>query len=108
LEILSRFTEFDWNKGNRNKNLIKHAVSDVECEEIFFNIPLMVSPDKAHSKEEERYYLLGKTDNERLLFLVFTARGDKIRVISARDMTKKEQRCYHEAEEDNSEIQDRG
>ena len=99
MEILSRFTEFEWDKGNRGKNWRKHQVSDTECEELFLNLPLIVSPDKTHSISENRYYVLGKTDNDRLLFLVFTTRGNKIRVISARDMTKKERGCYHDFKE---------
>ena len=99
MEILSGLTGFDWDKGNRNKNWIKHKVSDVESEEVFFNLPLVVFPDKTHSKAEDRYYLLGKTDDGRFLFVVFTTRGDNIRVISARDMKKKERRCYHEIKE---------
>ena len=102
MEILSEFTEFDWDKGNRNKNRLKHKVSDIECEEVFFNVPLVVSPDKVHSKMEERYYLLGRTNNGRLLFLVFTVRDDKIRVVSARDMKKKERRYYCETEKEYS------
>lgn len=104
MEILSRFTEFNWDKGNRNKNWIKHKVSDIECEETFFNIPLVVFPDKAHSKTEDRYYLLGETEDNRFLFVVFTIRGNKIRVISARGMTKKERRHYHEVKEEHPKI----
>ncbi len=102
MEILSKFTGFDWDGGNKGKNWAKHKVSDTECEEVFFNIPLVVFPDRVHSKTEERYYVLGKTNSGRSLFLVFTVRGDKIRVISARDMTKKERRRYHESKEDHS------
>lgn len=102
MEILSKFTGFDWDGGNKGKNWAKHKVSDIECEEAFFNMPLVVFPDRAHSKIEERYYVLGKTNRDRFLFLVFTVRGDKIRIISARDMTKKERRCCHEFKENYS------
>ena len=98
---LSDFKGFDWDKANKDKNWIKHKVSNAECEEVFFNLPLMLAPDKKHSTTEERHYVLGKTDDERLLFLAFTPRGNKIRVISARDMTKEERRIYHEAEKKN-------
>ena len=104
MEVLSGLTGFEWGTGNRNKNWKKHKVSDIESEEVFFNIPLVVFPDKNHSKTEDRYYLLGKTEEGRLLFVVFTRRPDRIRVISARDMTKKERRRYHEAEESSSKI----
>ena len=96
LEFLSGVAEFNWDKGNRNKDWTKHKVSDIECEEVFFNIPLVAFPDKTHSKSEDRHYLLGKTNENRLLFIVFTMRGSKIRIISARDMKKKERRYYHE------------
>jgi len=85
---------FEWDEANIAKNWEKHKVSHFECEEIFFNEPLVVAPDEIHSKHETRRYALGKTNQERLLFVVFTMRGKKIRVISARDMNKKERRYY--------------
>lgn len=89
-----RFNSFDWDEGNIAKNWRKHKVSDLECEQIFFNQPLLVFPDSQHSEHEERFYVLGRSDKGRRLFLVFTIRGDKIRVISARDMSKKERNFY--------------
>src|SRR5574337_1778568 len=96
---------FEWDKGNLLKNWEKHNVSHVECEEVFFNIPLVVKEDAAHSAKENRYYVLGKTDENRLLFIVFTKRANKIRVISARDMRKKERTIYEESEKD-SKVQE--
>jgi uncharacterized DUF497 family protein len=90
-------TGFDWDEGNRNKNWINHQVSSEECEEVFFNIPLLLQPDPAHSQKETRYYILGQTNAGRLLFIAFTLRSDKIRVISARDMSKKERTAYGRA-----------
>lgn len=87
-------TGFEWDAGNLEKNWLKHGVSPLECEEIFFNQPFIVAPDEKHSQKEERFYALGRTDSERHLFLVFTIRGKKIRVISARDMNKKERKIY--------------
>ncbi len=101
METLSTFIGFEWDKGNKDKNWVKHRVSDAECEEVFFNIPLVVFPDKVHSRVEDRYYLLGRTDGDRLLFIVFTMRGDKIRIISARDVTRKERKCYYEETKEN-------
>ena len=95
--------EFDWDAGNRGKNT-KHRVSDDECEEVFFNLPLVLGPDEGHSAMEERHYILGQTHAGRRLFVAFTMRGTSIRVISARDMTRKERRAYHEAEEAAAEI----
>jgi uncharacterized protein len=85
---------FQWDPGNIEKNWLKHGVSPLECEEVFFNQPLVLARDEKHSQTEERYYALGRTENDRHLFVVFTVRGKKIRVISARDMNKKERGIY--------------
>lgn len=90
---------FDWDDGNSEKNWILHQVSRNECEQVFFNAPIIVGDDVNHSQSEPRWFLLGKADNRRLLFIVFTVRGRLIRVISARDMSKKERRIYHEKSE---------
>jgi len=91
---IEQFTGFDWDEGNRGKNREKHGVSDSECEQVFFNQPLFVFADTEHSAEEQRYYVLGRTDRGRRLFVVFTPRRDKIRVTSAREMTKRERAFY--------------
>jgi uncharacterized DUF497 family protein len=85
---------FDRDEGNQGKNLSKHGVSDLECEEVFFNLPLLVGYDERHSGLEDRYYAYGRTARGRPLFLVFTTRLGKIRVISAREMTKPERGRY--------------
>ena len=95
-DVFDTCTGFDWDEGNAYKNWEKHRVTQGECEQVFFNEPLVVSDDLAHSHKEKRWFLLGKTDADRLLFLVFTLRQDKIRVISARDMNKKERKIYDE------------
>ena len=87
-------TGFQWDAGNATKNWEKHLVSQSECEQIFFNQPLIVKRDREHSQVEPRYYCLGRTDTNRLLFVVFTVREHLIRVISARDMTEFERRRY--------------
>jgi len=86
VEILSLSEGFEWDEGNINKNWEKHQVSHIGCEELFFNGPLIFKRDEPHSTIENRYFVLGKTDSNRLLFVVFTLRGTKIRIISARDM----------------------
>jgi len=106
MDLLSRVQGFDWNKGNIEKNWEKHKVAYIECEEVFFNKPLIVKEDEPHSVTESRYYALGKTDTGRLLFMVFTIRGRKIRVISARDMNKKERSIYDEQIEKSANIQE--
>ncbi|MBT3225246.1 MAG: BrnT family toxin [Deltaproteobacteria bacterium] len=92
---------FDWNDGNRDKNWNKHKVSNSECEEIFYNLPLLVEADAKHSILEERYYVLGQTNQGRFLFIVFMERNQRIRVISAKDMNRKERSVYEKA---NTEI----
>ena len=91
---LAKCTGFEWDDGNQDKNWEKHRVSDVECEEVFFNDPLVLGDDPEHSARERRYYVLGHTDAGRPLFVAFSIRGDVIRVISARNMTKGELRRY--------------
>ncbi|HCC69247.1 MAG TPA: hypothetical protein DEP99_05110 [Nitrospiraceae bacterium] len=105
MNIFSEIEGFEWDEGNISKSWIKHGVTYFECEEVFFNEPLIVKIDKVHSGEEDRYYVLGKTDMERLLFIVFTIRGKRIRVISARDTNKKERRLYYETVKKDTEIQ---
>jgi uncharacterized DUF497 family protein len=89
-----QISEFERDDGNRDKNWIRHQVSARECEEVFFNQPLLVLPDVRHSQTETRYYALGRTNADRRLFVVFTIRGSSLRVISARDMSRKERLIY--------------
>ncbi len=97
IEKFSEINGFDWDRNNFEKNWIKHGVLFSECEEVFPNVPLLVSDDENHSLKEKRYYALGRTNQVRLLFIVFTFRNDKIRIISARDMSKKERGIYYNA-----------
>jgi hypothetical protein len=85
---------FDWDASNRDKNWKSHGVTTSECEEVFFNLPNLFQPDPAHSSTESRYFILGQTNSGRCLFIAFTTRNDKIRVISARDMSRKEIEIY--------------
>lgn len=91
---LSKIEKFDWDDGNQFKNWISHQVSTTECEEVFFNLPLLLANDTQHSQIEKRYYALGQTNIGRQLFIAFTVRTNKIRVISARDMSRKERQKY--------------
>jgi len=88
-------TGFDWDEGNARKN-DKHSVSMAEAEQVFFNAPLLVLEDSKHSNQEPRFHALGKSDDKRQLHITFTLRqsGEKIRVISARDMHNKERATY--------------
>ncbi|MEW6076713.1 MAG: BrnT family toxin [Thermodesulfobacteriota bacterium] len=85
---------FEWDQNNIEKNWGKHNVTPLECEQVFFNQPLVIADDTKHSQTEQRFYVLGQTDLGRKLFIVFTIRKKKIRIISARDMNKKEKRSY--------------
>ena len=94
---LNKIAGFDWDDGNACKN-DKHSVSMAEAEQVFFNEPLLLVADTKHSHAEQRYHALGKTDEGRTLHITFTLRksGEKIRVISARDMHKKERTIYEQ------------
>ena len=95
---LSQCKRFQWDEGNLDKNWLKHQVSRLEIEQVFFNRPLLVVVDDQHSQKEPRYFVLGKTDLERRLFISFTVRRDLIRIISARDTSRKERKVYTDAE----------
>jgi len=88
------FVGFQWDEGNSDKNRIKHNVENWECEQIFFNDPLLILDDPRHSTGEKRWAAFGRTDAGRLLAVIFTKRGKLIRVISARDMNRRERRFY--------------
>ena len=96
---LSQITGFNWDDGNARKNE-KHGVSMAEAEQVFFNAPLLLLEDSAHSQQEPRVHALGKTDEGRMLHIAFTLRqtGLLTRVISARDMHRKERAVYEQAD----------
>lgn len=100
---LSKITEFDWDDGNARKNE-RHDVSAGEAEEVFFSTPLLLLDDERHSQQEPRYHALGITAAGRRLHVSFTLRRDStaIRVISARDMSRKERSIYEQAPKDPS------
>lgn len=94
MKIFPKIIQFQWDKGNIDKNFKKHKITDTECEEIFFDDKKLILNDFLHSDKEPRYILLGQTKVKRLLFIVFTIRNNKIRVISCRDINKKERKLY--------------
>lgn len=100
--LLSQCNGFQWDDGNLSKNWEKHHVHFLECEQIFFNHPLIVSDDEKHSENEIRLLTLGQTNVGRLLFVVFTIREKMIRVISAKDMNPKERKVYRSYGKENS------
>ena len=92
---VDKITGFDWDKGNEKKN-VKHGVTPAEAEQLFLNDPLVVLDDLKHSDMEPRFHALGQTNEGRLLHITFTIRTSKIRVISARDMHRKERAIYEQ------------
>ena len=99
---LLRIVGFDWDTGNARKSVEKHDVSQAEAEQVFFNQPLLVLPDPRHSEKESRHHALGNSDESRLLHITFTLRVEEtlVRVISARDMHRKERFIYEQKQED--------
>lgn len=94
-------TGFEWDENNARKNWESHGVTPEEDEDVFFNEPLVIRSDVRHSQREKRYFALGQTTQGRRLFLAFTVRRTLIRVISVRDMNKREQ-TFYESQEKNS------
>jgi uncharacterized DUF497 family protein len=91
---------FDWDEGNLWKNERKHGLFFKEIEEVFFHEPLLVVEDFRHSDKECRCFALGRTDSGKKVLVVFTVRNRRIRVISARPMSRKERRIYEKAQKD--------
>ncbi|MDA3899399.1 MAG: BrnT family toxin [Spirochaetes bacterium] len=100
---ISHIIGFDWDKGNIQKSWERHQVSIGESEEVFFNEPFYIFDDEKHSNSESRYYVLGETNKSRYLFIVFTIRKSRIRIISSRDMNRKEKTVYENLKK-NTEI----
>ena len=94
MERFASIEGFEWDNGNRGKNFKRHGVTDEECEEVFFDEQKKIMKDALHSDAEDRSILIGKTARARVLFVVFTIRGNNIRIISARDCSRKEKKLY--------------
>lgn len=94
MKILPEFLEFEWDEGNIDKNLIEHEVTNQEAEEVFSNEPKLILEDEKHFLIEKRFMLWGNTNANRKLAVIFTLRDNKIRIISARDMSRKEREAY--------------
>ncbi|HEX4030593.1 MAG TPA: BrnT family toxin [Terracidiphilus sp.] len=93
---------FDWDEANAAKNWERHRVTPEEAEAVFFHDPFVLRSDPGHSKHEKRYWALGKTGRERRLFVAFTIRKKRIRIISARDMSRREIEEYERHEKSDS------
>jgi uncharacterized DUF497 family protein len=97
-EFFPQIITFEWGEGNSDKNWHRHWVSRAEAEQVFLNRPLLAADDPLHSDDETRYFALGHTDAGRCLAVVFTLRGPRLGVISARAMSRRERRFYAQAE----------
>ncbi|MBU0998040.1 BrnT family toxin [Patescibacteria group bacterium] len=94
---LPKILAFEWDGGNLDKSYEKHGISPKETEEVFVSEELFVLPDNKHSQTEKRHIALGKTQEGKRLFVIFTLRGKKVRIVSARKMHKKEVEKYEKA-----------
>lgn len=94
MKIIPEPLLFEWDSGNIDKNFKSHQVSCQENEEVFANQPLLVVNDVKHSIKEKRYHVLGRTNTNRQLFLSITVRNQKVRIISVRNMSRKEKKEY--------------
>jgi len=101
---LSKIAGFDWDKGNIDKSYLKHGITPNEAEQIFLDKHLFFQDDINHSDVEERFIGIGRTSGDKMLFTAFTARNNKIRIISARRANIKERRLYEKKAKENSKI----
>ena len=97
-EFIAGLDGFEWDEGNSDKNWLRHRVRQVEAEQALLNRPLIVAADVPHSQKEQRWLALGQTDAARRLAVIFTVRGSRVRVISARAMSPAERRIYAQAQ----------
>ena len=96
MAVLERIVGFEWDEANSRKSSEKHGVGQSEAEQVFLNEPLLFVADVRHSAAEDRFHALGRSDRGRLLHVTFTIRqeGTRIRIISARDMSRRERARY--------------
>ena len=99
MDELWAWTGFDWDDGNSEKNWLTHRVRRSECEQVLLSQPLIVAQGQLLEDREVRYLAMGETGAGRRLFLVFTIRGNLVRVISARDMSRQERSVYESGTE---------
>lgn len=93
---LKKITGFEWDHGNLDKSYQKHGITPKEAEEVFLDKDIMILEDEKHSETENRFSAIGKSIEETILFLSFTLRKHKIRIISVRKGNKKERRLYEQ------------
>lgn len=90
----NKITEFDWDKGNIHKSYQKHGISPNQAEEVFLDPKFRYQVDTKHSKNELRYFGIGRLKNKQWLFVSFTIRKNKVRIISARRIHQEERNKY--------------
>ncbi len=90
----SKVSIFEWDRGNVDKSLIKHKIKPAESEEVFQDENQLILKDIKHSLNEERLAIIGQTTKRKVLFVAFTLRSEKVRIISARPANTKERRLY--------------
>lgn len=88
--------DFEWDPVKARANESKHCVTFVEASQVFADDYSSVVSDPDHSVGEERFVIFGKSRSHRHLTVAFTDRGDRIRIISARPMTRREQSAYEQ------------
>lgn len=96
MKLLPEPVDFEWDRGNIDKNYKKHGITRDEAEQVFINNPVYFFEDKKHSKHEKRYGVFGITTTGKKLFIVYTFRNSKIRIINARSLSRKERKVYEE------------
>jgi uncharacterized DUF497 family protein len=97
VRLVVHLSGFDWDDANWRKSELKHGVAVAEAEEVLLNEP-MCQVDTRHSDREQRYVALGRTNEGRGLFVSFTVRRGRARVISARPMSRRERTLYEQAQ----------
>lgn len=93
-DIIPEPLAFEWDTGNIDKSLKKHEVKNEEAEQVFANEPLIVEDTKHSTASEQRFHCLGQTDKGKELFISFTVRKNKVRIISARRQSRRERKIY--------------
>lgn len=101
---LRNIVGFEWDKGNIEKSYKKHGIRPRDTEEVFLDKDLRVERDIKHQAKEERHIAIGKTLADKLLFIIFTMRNKRIRIISGRTANRKERRLYEESIKENTKI----
>jgi len=88
--------QFEWNAVKAAGNVEKHGVTFDEASSVFRDPLAKVLPDPTQRSGEGRAIMMGHSDQGRLLLVVFADRADRIRIISAREATRRERREYEE------------